>query len=81
MKIKRDPSVLVGGQRSGFVVQLSVHFGVHHVDRVDGGREVDEKLADLLQTILFLDFPSLGQRLQEIRLVGGSIESCLQWEA
>lgn len=42
---------------SGFVLELGVHLGVHLVDGVDGGGEVDKKLAHFVQAVLLFNLP------------------------
>lgn len=51
---------------SSFVLKLSVHLGVHLVDGVDGGSEVDEELPHSVQAVLLFNITTFRQRLQEI---------------
>lgn len=63
---------------SGFVLQLGVHLGVHLVDGVDGGGEVDQKLAYFVQAVLLFNLTPFRQRLQEIWLVWRSVQRSLE---
>lgn len=60
------------------VVEIGVHLGVHLVDDVDGGREVDQEEADLLQALLLSHVLALGERFQEVGLIGCGVQSCLE---
>lgn len=64
--------------RLHLVVELGVHLGVHLVDDVDGGRVVDQEEADLLQALLLCDILPLGERFQEVGLIGGRVQCCLE---
>lgn len=66
------------GRRLHLIVELGVHLGVHLVDDIDGGRVVDQEEADLLQALLLRHVLPLGERFQEVGLVGGRVERCLE---
>lgn len=63
--------------RLHLVAELGVHLGVHLVDDIDGGREVDQEEAGLLQALLLRHRLPLGERLQEVGLVGRRVQRCL----
>ena len=60
------------------VVELGVHPGVHLVDDVDGGRVIDQEEADLLQAFLLRHVLALGERFEEVGLIGGRVQRCLE---
>ena len=60
------------------VVELSVHPGIHLVDDVDGGCVIDQEEADLLQAFLLRHVLALGERFEEVGLIGGRVQRCLE---
>lgn len=64
--------------RLHLVVEIGVHLGVHLIDDIDGGRVVDQEEADLLQALLLGHVLALGERFQEIGLIGCRVQCCLE---
>jgi len=60
------------------VINISVHSTVQVINSINGGSEVDEEFSDFFQAFLFLDIPTLGEGLQEVRLIRSGKESCLE---
>lgn len=64
--------------KSCFVVQLGVHLGVHLVDGVYGGREVDQELTYFFQAVLLFDLPPFREGFEEVRLVWSCVQRRLE---
>lgn len=58
----------------GFVAQLGVHLRVHLINCIQDWSDPRDKLMDFFYALLFLDFFTLLQGLQQIGFVGESID-------
>lgn len=62
------------------VLEVGLHLAVQLINGIDCRGEINEEFPDLLQAVVFLHIPTLGEGPQEVGLVGSGEKSRLEDE-